>query len=158
MLRHERQTVAVELAAALHHSWGGGLETNEGLWAQKTAKAGPAEYFELSSDNGRPAGGERPAALLEPWPQERDRWHTGVGFELVLDPVDELVDVPNVVSLPEFQQHSVEHNVDIPVRGGVGRGALMEAFAETWLRTCAGLLTRRGASLSRMKSSSPWSA
>ena len=33
--------------------------------------------------------------------------------------------MPNVVSLPEFQQHSVEHNVDIPVRGGVGRrGAL----------------------------------
>ena len=80
--------------------------------------------------DGRPAGGERPAALLEPRPQEWDRRHTGVGFEQVLDPVvlqlgHELVDVPNVVSLPEFQQHSVEHNVDIPVRGGVGRwGAL----------------------------------
>ena len=94
-----------------HHSCGGGLETNEGLRAQKTASAGPAEYFELSSDDGKPAGGERPAALL------------------VLDPIvpqlgHELVDVPNVVSLPEFQQHSVEHNVDLPVRGGVGRGAL----------------------------------
>ena len=67
--------------------------------------------------------------MLEPRPQEKDRRHTGVGFELVLDPVvpqlgHELVDVPNVVSLPEFQQHSVEHNVDIPVRGGVGREAL----------------------------------
>ena len=57
MLRHERQTVRMELAAALHHSWGGGLGTHEGLRAQKTASAGPAEYFELSSDDGRPAGG-----------------------------------------------------------------------------------------------------
>ena len=82
MLRHERQTVRMELAAALHHSWGGGLGTHEGLRAQKTASAGPAEYFELSSDDGRPAGGERPAALLEPRPQERDRRHTGVGYEI----------------------------------------------------------------------------
>ena len=78
MLRHERQTVRMELAAALHHSWGGGLGTHEGLRAQKTASAGPAEYFELSSDDGRTAGGERAAgALLEPRPQERDRRHTG---------------------------------------------------------------------------------
>ena len=94
-----------------------------GLRAQKTASAGPAEYFDLSSDGGIPAGGERPAALLVPRPQERDRRHTGVGFELVLLG-HELVDAPNVVSLPEFQQHSVEHNVDIPVCGGVGQGAL----------------------------------
>ena len=59
----------MELAAALHHSWGGGLEMNVGLRAQKTASAGPAEYFELSSDDGRPAGGGRPAALLEPQDQ-----------------------------------------------------------------------------------------
>ena len=48
-----------------------------------------------------------------------------VGFELVLDPVvpqlgRELVEVPTVVSQPEFQQHSAEQNVDIPARGGVG--------------------------------------
>ena len=83
MLRHERQTVRMELAAALHHSWGGGLETYEGLRAQKTASAGPAEYFELSSDDGRPAGVERPAALLEPRPQGKMERHTGVGYELV---------------------------------------------------------------------------
>ena len=57
MLRHERQTVRMELAAALHHSWGGELWTHEGLRAEKTASAGPAEYFELSSDDGRPVGG-----------------------------------------------------------------------------------------------------
>ena len=69
MLRHERQTVAMELAAALYHICGGGPGKNEGLQAQMTASAGPAEYFELSSDDGRPAGGERPAVLHEPRPQ-----------------------------------------------------------------------------------------
>ena len=83
---------------------------------------GARDERRLTADDGRPAGGERPAALLEPRPQERDRRHTGVGFELVLDPVvpqlgHELVDVPTVVSQPEFEQHSAEHNVDIPVRG-----------------------------------------
>ena len=58
MLRHERQTVAMELAAALHHSWGWGLGMNVGVRAQKTASAGPAEYFDLFSDDGRPAGEE----------------------------------------------------------------------------------------------------
>ena len=43
---------------------------------------GPAEYFELSSDDGWPAGGKRPVALLEPRPRERDRRHTGVGYEI----------------------------------------------------------------------------
>ena len=32
------------------------------LGAQKTASAGPAEYLDLFSDDGRPAGGERPAS------------------------------------------------------------------------------------------------
>ena len=83
MLRHERMTVRMELAAALHHSWGGeGLETHDGLRAQKRASAGPAEYFELSSDDGRPAGGERPAALLEPRPQGKVQRHAGIGCEL----------------------------------------------------------------------------
>ena len=105
MLRHERQTVAMELAA-LHQSCGG--------WARDERR--------LRADDGRPAGGERAAALLEARPQERDRRHTGVGFELVLDPVvpqlgHELVEVPIVVSQPEFEQHSAEQNVDIPVRG-----------------------------------------
>ena len=82
MLRHERQTVRMELAAALHHSWGGRLGMHEGLRAQKTASAGPAECFELSSGDGRPAGGERPAALLESWPQGEMQRHAGIGYEL----------------------------------------------------------------------------
>ena len=57
MLGHERQTVAMELAAALHHSRDGGLGTNVGLRAHRTASAGPAVYFDLSSEEGRLAGG-----------------------------------------------------------------------------------------------------
>ena len=39
VLRHERQTVAMELAAALHHSRDGGRVTNYGLRAPKTASS-----------------------------------------------------------------------------------------------------------------------
>ena len=80
MLRHERQTVA----AGLHHSCGGELVTNDGLRAQRTASAGPAEFYELSSDEGSHAGGERPPAMPEPRSQAGIRRHRGVGFELVL--------------------------------------------------------------------------
>ena len=51
--RHERQTVAMELAAALHHSRDGRRETYDGLRAQKTASS----------------GGQRPGVLTEPEPQ-----------------------------------------------------------------------------------------
>ena len=40
MLRHERQTVAMELAAALHHSRDVGPGKDDGLRAQKTASSG----------------------------------------------------------------------------------------------------------------------
>ena len=119
MLRHERQTVRMELAAALHHSWGGGLETNEGLRAQKTASAGPAEYFDLSSDDGRPAGGERPAALLEPRPQERDRRHTGVGYEIAQNlevPVPQMGEqLPDVLQFfASFLPGVAEQVIEVP--------------------------------------------
>ena len=118
MLWHERQTVRMELAAALHHSWSGGLGTHEGLRAQKTASAGPAEYFELSSDDGRPAGGERPAALLEPRPQERDRRHTGVGYEIAQNlevPVPQMVEqLPNIVQFFAALSPVPEQVVEVP--------------------------------------------
>ena len=82
MLRHERQTVA----AALHHLRGEELVTNDGLRAQRTASARPAEFYDLSSDEGRPAGVERPPAMPVPRPQAGIRRHKGVGFELVLAP------------------------------------------------------------------------
>ena len=52
MLRHERQTVAMELAAALHHRRDVGLGVNAGLRAQTTASSG-----------------KRPGVLTEPEPQ-----------------------------------------------------------------------------------------
>ena len=113
MLRHERMTVRMELAAALHHSWGGGLVTHDGPRAQKTASAGLAEYFELSSDDGRPAGGERPAALLEPRPQERDRRHTGVGYEIAQNlevPVPQMGEQLPAAQLPVV----AEPVIDVP--------------------------------------------
>ena len=118
-LRHERMTVRMELAAALHHSCGGGLGTHEGLRAQKTASAGLAEYFELSSDDGRPAGGERPAALLEPRPQERDRRHTGVGCEIAQNlevPVPQMGEQqPNVLQFfASFLPGVAEPVIEVP--------------------------------------------
>ena len=57
---------------------------------------GPAEYYELSSNDGRPTGGEQPAALLEQLLR-----HAGVGYEIVqsLDvPVLQTVEqLPNVL-------------------------------------------------------------
>ena len=49
MLRHERQTVAMELAAALHHSRDGGRVTNYGLRAPKTASSGPGATMDFPS-------------------------------------------------------------------------------------------------------------
>ena len=108
-------TVRMELAAALHRSCGGGLGTYEGL----RASAGPAEYFELSFDDGRPAGGERPVALLEPRPQERDRRHTGVGYEIGqrLDvPVPQMGEqLPNIVQFFAAQLPVVaEQVIEVP--------------------------------------------
>ena len=104
-LRHELMTVRMELAAALHHSSfrGAGPEMYDAPRRQRTAnsRVGPAEYYELSSDDGRPTGGERPAALLEPWPQGQVQRHDGIAYELV-QALDALVlqtveQLPNVV-------------------------------------------------------------
>ena len=107
--RHEQQSIAAVLAM----------------------EESGTQHYTMEEDESVPELGGRPAPLVEPRPQEEIRRHKGVGFELVLDPVvpqlgQELVDEPTVVSQPEFQQHSVEQNVDIPVRGGVGhRGDLL---------------------------------
>ena len=102
--RHEQQTVAAVLATVTHHSHSKVGTANAALRGQKTGtstRVGPAEYFELSSDDGRPTGGERPAALLEPWPQGKMERHDGIAYELVqaLDaPVLQTVEqLPNVV-------------------------------------------------------------
>ena len=75
-LRHERQTVAMELAAALHHIRDVGPVTHADLRAQKAASSGAGGG---SRDALCPTGteaastGERPGLPLEPGPQRSDR-------------------------------------------------------------------------------------
>ena len=74
------------LATVTHHSHSKVGTAYDAPRGQKTVTStwvGPAEYYELSSDDGRPAGGERPAALLEPWPQGKMERHDGIEYELV---------------------------------------------------------------------------
>ena len=96
--------MAAVLATVTHHSHSKVGTANAALRGQKTVTStilGPAEYYELSSDDGRPSGGERPEALLEPWPQGKIERHDGIAYELVqaLDaPVLQTVEqLPNVV-------------------------------------------------------------
>ena len=116
MLRHERMTVRMELAAALHHSWGGELETHEGLRAQKTASAGPAECFDLFSDDGRPAGESGRRHCLSRG-RRRVQRHTGVGYEIAQNlevPVPQMGEqLPDVLQffasfLPGFAEQVIE--------------------------------------------------
>ena len=102
--RHEQQTVAAVLAAVTHHSHskvGTAYDAPRGHKKVTSTVVGPAEYYELSSDDGRPTEGERPEALLEPWPQGKLLRHDGIAYELVqaLDtPVLQTVEqLPNVV-------------------------------------------------------------
>ena len=67
--RHVQQTVAPVLATVTHHSHSKVGTANAALRGQKIGTStgvGLAEYFELSSDGGRPTAGLRPASMLEP--------------------------------------------------------------------------------------------
>ena len=104
--RHEQQTVASVLATATHHSHSKVGTSNAILRGQKigtSTGAVPAEHSELSSDDGMPTTGMRPASMLEPWPQGKVQWHSGIGYELVqaLDaPVLQVEEqLPNVLQL-----------------------------------------------------------
>ena len=76
-LRHERQTVAMELAAALHHSRDVGPGTHAGLRAQKAASSREEAGVEThNAPRGlkTPPPGMRPEQLPEaPGPQRCDR-------------------------------------------------------------------------------------
>ena len=118
--RHEQQTVAAVLATVTHHSHSKVGTANDAPRSQKkvtSTRVGPAEYYELSSDDGRPTGEERPAALLEPWPQGKLLRHAGIGYEIVqsLDvPVPQMGEqLPNIVQffavqLPEVAEPVIE--------------------------------------------------
>ena len=75
MLRHERQTVAMELAAALHHSRDVGPEQHDALREHKTASS----------------GGERPGVLKDPEPPWVEA--VTVGYEAAGAP---LLEVPTL--------------------------------------------------------------
>ena len=65
MLRHEQQTVAMELAAALHHSREARSDVaHEALRGQKTASSGsrPAPLAEVAEPQGLSAAPRRPDA------------------------------------------------------------------------------------------------
>ena len=98
--RHEQQTVAAVLATVTHRSHPKVGTANDAPRGQKTVtstRVEPAEYYELSSDDGRPTGGERPGALLEPWPQGQVQRHAGIGYELV-----QALDAPVLQMVEQF--------------------------------------------------------
>ena len=75
-LRHERMTVRMELAAALHHSAfkGAMFETHDAPRSQKTVNSKrEAELFSLFEEE---LGGTRPDRLSDVRPQERVQRHT----------------------------------------------------------------------------------
>ena len=90
MLRHDRQTVAMALAEQLHHSVNR-VERDEALRRQTTRASGEGEVHEKHDGlraQERPHPGKRPEALEEvSEPQSAIRRHTGIGYELVLNPV-----------------------------------------------------------------------
>ena len=114
MLRHERQTVAMELAAALHHSRDGERATFYGLRAPKTASSG-----------------ERPGVLTEPEPQGQERpWTFPRRSQVAPEPqpllhlgVGEVHDGPQVAFL-------LQHALLERKRGGRRRGREKEEQEE----------------------------
>ena len=102
--RHEEQSTAALLATVSHLSYTKVDTANAALRGQNigtSTRVGPAEYFELSSDDGRPPAVTRPASMLEPSSQGKVERHSGIGYELVqaLDvPVLQMVEqLPNVL-------------------------------------------------------------
>ena len=119
--RHEQQTVAAVLATVTHHSHSKVSTVNAALRGQKTgngSRVGLAEYYEFSSDDGRPTGGERLEALLEPWPQGKIERHDGIAYELVqaLDvPVPQMGEQLLVVAEPVIEVPKILP-LDVPLR------------------------------------------
>ena len=120
--RHEQRSVAAALATVTHHSHSKVGTANAALRGQKTGtstRVGPAEYYELSSDDGRPTARTRPASMLEPWPQGKMERHASIGYEIVqsLDvPVPQMGEqLPSIVQF--FATHLpvvVEPVIEVP--------------------------------------------
>ena len=81
--RHEQQSIAAVLATVSHHSYSKVCTANAALRGQEIGTStgvGPAEYFELSSDDGSPTAGTRPASMLDPWPQGKMQQHHSIKY------------------------------------------------------------------------------
>ena len=111
-LRHERMTVRMELAAALHHSSfrGAGSETYDAPRSQRTANSREdSVYFDLFDEDTE---GARPDRLVGVRPQERDQRRT---VEQIVDspPVVPSLDVP----VPQRENQLVEacRHLDLPI-------------------------------------------
>ena len=124
MLRHERQTVAMELAAALHHSRDVGPGTHVGLRAQKTASSGgrrPGVLKEPEPPNvvDRVLRRTVPPALDAPVPQVMDQL---LSFLSALDSFvpEQVIDVPKISCSPcplrsrVPEPQSAEQLVEVP--------------------------------------------
>ena len=95
--RHEQQSVAAALATFSHQSAqrsttararGGARDEVHGDAPDEAPPPPPGPQFFILDDESVPElSGLRPAALVEPRPQEGIRRHTGEAHELVLDPV-----------------------------------------------------------------------
>ena len=100
----------------------GGHHARRGQKLGTSTEVGPAEYFELSSDDGRPTGGERPAALPEPLPRGKVQRHAGIGYEIFDVPVLQMVEqLPNVTQffaahLPVVAEPVIEVPMILPDR------------------------------------------
>ena len=126
MLRHERMSVAMALAAATHHSaqrgeWrdlrvaprgqrtASAEATNYALRSQTTSVAGDTEFFSLYEEE---LGGTRPDRLYVVRPQGRVQRHT---VEQIVDspPVVPSLDVP----VPQRENQLVEacRHLDLPI-------------------------------------------
>ena len=114
--------MAAVLATVTHHSHCKVGTANAALRGQKlgtSTEVGPAKYFELFSDGGRPTGSERPAGLLEPLPREKVKRQAGIGYEIVqiLDVlVPQMVEqLPNIVQFFAVQLPVVaEPVIEVP--------------------------------------------
>ena len=102
-LRHERMTVRIELAAALHHSSfrGAGPETYDASRSQMTANSREdSVFFDLYDEDTK---GTRPDRLFEVRPQERDQRRT------VEQIVDTSLIVPSLdVPVPQLENQLLE--------------------------------------------------
>ena len=107
--RHERMSITAVLATVSHHSYPKVDTKYDAPRGQKTVTTCRVLRILL---------GERPAALLEPWPQGMVQRHSGIGYELVqaLDaPVPQTVEqLPDVLQFFDTLTTDPEQVIEVP--------------------------------------------